>query len=44
MRMDDLVIELILVATILVPLVVTSLHPVRVANRTGLFSKLRRDS
>jgi len=43
-HMDDLVIELILVATILVPMIATSLRPVRVANRTGLFRKLRRDS
>jgi hypothetical protein len=38
--MADLVIELILLATILVPMIATSLRPARVANRTGLFRKL----
>lgn len=40
MRMVDFVIELILLATILVPMIATSLRPARVANRTGLFRKL----
>jgi hypothetical protein len=40
MRMVDFVIELILLATIRVPMIATSLRPARVANRTGLFRKL----
>ena len=42
--MDDLVIELILIAMILVPVVATSLQPAKVASRTasGALGKLRR--
>jgi hypothetical protein len=40
MRMVDFVIELILLATILVPMIATSLRPARVPKRTGLFRKL----
>ena len=40
MRMADLVIEMILLATILVPMIATSLRPARVPNHTGLFRKL----
>jgi hypothetical protein len=42
--MKDLVIELILIATIVVPLVADSLHPARTVshNRSGPFRRLRR--
>jgi hypothetical protein len=42
--MNEFVIELILIATIIVPLVADSLQPARAVSRTrsGLFRKLRR--
>jgi hypothetical protein len=42
--MKDLVIELILIATIVVPLVADALQPARAVsrNRSGLFRRLRR--
>ena len=42
--MDDLVIELILIAMILVPAIATSLQPAKVANRTLLLRPCSEDA